>query len=137
MLFRKKSKAAAAPAPVAMAFGPDGEPDMRGLGRVLWQKKARILGFTLFAAAAAFLVVNSITPRYRSESRLLARVARECVFARGCRQERRRSQHMVDPEAVTSQIQIVLSRDLAREVIKKENLANNPEFDPVAGGLRC
>jgi succinoglycan biosynthesis transport protein ExoP len=30
----------------------------------------------------------------------------------------------------------VLSRDLAREVIKKENLADNPEFDSGAGGLR-
>ncbi len=38
---------------------------------------------------------------------------------------------------MTSQIQVVLSRDLAREVIKKENLADNPEFDPAIGGRRC
>ena len=95
---------------------------MRGLGRVVWHKKARILGFTLFAAAAALLVVNSITPRYSSESRLLLE-SRENVFLRaeadknvGDRSD------MIDPEAVTSQIQLVLSRDLAREVIKKENL---------------
>ena len=35
---------------------------------------------------------------------------------------------------MTSQIQVVLSRDLAREVIKKENLAANPEFDPAVSG---
>ena len=35
---------------------------------------------------------------------------------------------------MTSQIQVVLSRDLAREVIKKENLAANPEFDPTVSG---
>ena len=41
----------------------------------------------------------------------------------------------LDPEAVTSQTQLVLSRDLAREVIKKEKLANLPEFDPAVGRM--
>ncbi len=44
MLFRKKSKTAAAPAPVVVPLAPDGEPDMRGLGRALWQKRFTILG---------------------------------------------------------------------------------------------
>jgi uncharacterized protein involved in exopolysaccharide biosynthesis/Mrp family chromosome partitioning ATPase len=35
---------------------------------------------------------------------------------------------------VTSQIQLVLSRDLARAVIKSEKLADTPEFDPMIGG---
>ena len=92
-------------------------------------KKARILGFTLIAAAAAFVVVNAITPRYRSESRLLLE-ARENVFLRAEADKNVATAATIDPEAVTSQIQIVLSRDLAREVIKKEKLADNPEFDP-------
>ena len=33
------------------------------------------------------------------------------------------------PETVTSQVQLVLSRDLAREVIKELNLAELPEFN--------
>jgi uncharacterized protein involved in exopolysaccharide biosynthesis/Mrp family chromosome partitioning ATPase len=134
MLFRKKSKTTAAPAPAVMPVAMGGEPDMRGLGRVLWQKKTRIVGLTLFAAAGAFLVVNSITPRYRSESRLLLE-SRENVFLRAEADKNGGDRSsMIDPEAVTSQIQIVLSRDLASEVIKKENLASNPEFDPMAGG---
>ena len=36
---------------------------------------------------------------------------------------------------MTSQTQLVLSRDLAREVIKKEKLANLPEFDPAMGRM--
>ena len=35
----------------------------------------------------------------------------------------------VDPETVTSQVQLVLSRDLAREVIKELNLTELPEFN--------
>ncbi len=40
----------------------------------------------------------------------------------------------VDQEAVTSQVQLILSRDVARVVIKKLKLAERPEFDPVLRG---
>jgi uncharacterized protein involved in exopolysaccharide biosynthesis/Mrp family chromosome partitioning ATPase len=134
MLFRKKSNAAAAPAPVVVPLAVNGEPDMRGLGRVLWTKKATIIGITLIAAAAAFTVVNAMTPRYRSESRLLLE-ARENVFLRAEADKNGGDRNTIDPEAVTSQIQLVLSRDLAREVIKKEKLADQLEFDPSIGGM--
>jgi succinoglycan biosynthesis transport protein ExoP len=142
MLFRRKSKAGSPPAPVVPAVVPavmapaaaSGEPDMRGLGRVLWAKKTKVLGITLLAAATAFAVVNTITPRYRSESRLLLEV-RDNVFLRAEADKNGGDRNNIDPEAVTSQIQLVLSRDLAREVIKKENLASQPEFDPAVAGM--
>jgi len=137
MLFRRNlkpaSEAASEPAPVASPIVSFGEPDMRALGRVLWQKKDRIIGFTLIVAAAAFLIVNLITPRYTSEARLLLE-ARENVFLRASADKNVDTTN-IDPEAVTSQIQVVLSRDLAREVIKKEKLDSNPEFDPAIGGF--
>jgi len=134
MLFRRKSKTAAAPAPVIASMAVDGEPDMRGLGRLLWQKKTRILGLTLLAGGLAFLVVNAITPRFQSEARLLLE-ARENVFLRA-EADKTGERTTIDPEAVTSQLQLVLSRDLAREVVKKEKLADNREFDPASSGLR-
>ncbi len=134
MLFRKKSKVADAPAaPALVPIAVTGEPDLRGLGRLLWAKKAKILAITLIAAAAAFAVVNAITPRYRSESRLLLE-ARENVFLRAEADKNGGDRTTIDTEAVTSQIQLVLSRDLAREVIKKEKLADNPEFDSALRG---
>jgi uncharacterized protein involved in exopolysaccharide biosynthesis/Mrp family chromosome partitioning ATPase len=131
MFFRRKSKSAAAPPSAAVAFAADGEADMRGLGRALWQKRTRILGFTIIAAAAAFVVVNTITPRYLSESRLLLE-ARENVFLRAEADKNNGERNTIDPEAVTSQVQLVLSRDLARKAIQAENLSANPEFDPPA-----
>jgi len=120
--------------PVATPVMSHGELDLRGLGRVLWQKRNQILGLTLLVAVAAFVVVNAITPRYRSEARLLLE-ARENVFLRAEADKNSSDRSaMIDPEAVTSQIQLVLSRDLAREVIKKEKLTDNSEFDPSAGG---
>ena len=35
---------------------------------------------------------------------------------------------------MSSQVQLILSRDLAREIIKKLKLAERPEFDPVLRG---
>src|SRR5258707_10947265 len=138
MFFSRKSKAAAAPAPVvAPVIAPlstTGEPDIRGIGQLLWQKKSRILGFTLLAAAGAFVIVNAITPRYRSESRLLLEV-RENVFMRAEADKNSPDRTNLDPEAVTSQIQVALSRDLAHDVIKKEKLDEKPEFDSGGGVL--
>jgi len=134
MLFRKKSKVITpTPTPVVAPVTASGEPDLRGLGRVLWAKKAKILGVTLLTAIAAFAVVNSMTPRYRSESRLLLE-GRENVFLRAEADKNGGDRNTIDPEAVTSQIQLVLSRDLARQVIKSSKLAEQPEFDPALGG---
>jgi uncharacterized protein involved in exopolysaccharide biosynthesis/Mrp family chromosome partitioning ATPase len=136
MLFRKKSKSIAPPpVPAVAAYSASGEPDLRGLGRVLWQKKATIITITLVAAGLAFVVVNAITPRYRSESRVLLE-ARQNVFLRA-EADKSADRGTIDPEAVTSQAQLIMSRDLAREVITKENLNDNPEFDSGAGGFRA
>ena len=147
MFFRKKSKApqaahASAPIPVAAPIPrpvpaplPDfgGEPDLRSIGHALWQKKVTIFGVTLLATAGAFLVVNSVTPRYQSETKLLLE-GRENVFMRADADKAQTERGSIDQEAVTSQIQLVLSRDVAREVIKKENLGQSREFDPAVGG---
>jgi succinoglycan biosynthesis transport protein ExoP len=132
MFFRKKSKAPRPPVAAAPPIVMEGDPDMRGLGRVLWQKKTRIVGLTLAAAGLAFVVVNAITPRYMSESRLLLEV-RENVFMRA-EADKGGDRSTIDQEAVTSQTQVVLSRDLAHLVIKKEKLDTNPEFDPTVSG---
>jgi len=118
----------------AAAYEPDEGPDMIALGRRLWQRKGRILATTLAFAAVAFIVVNLMTPQYRSEARLLLE-ARENVFLRADA-EKNADLSTLDAEAVTSQTQVVLSRDLAREVIAKEKLAQKPEFNPTSSVLR-
>jgi uncharacterized protein involved in exopolysaccharide biosynthesis len=133
-MFSRKSPKRAAPPPLPrpapVTF--DGEPDIRGLGRLLWQRKVRIIGVTLICAVGAYAAANAITPRFRSEARLLLE-ARENVFMRA-NADKTPDRVTVDPEAVTSQIQVVLSRDLARQVIAKEKLASKPEFDPALSG---
>ncbi len=112
------------------------ELDLGALGRALWRRKKAIVGLTLAAAAIAFVGVNLVTPRYRSEARVLIET-RENIFLRPEAEKTTERNTTVDQEAVTSQVQLVLSRDLARDIIKKLKLGERPEFDPMlrGGGL--
>ncbi len=108
-----------------------GELDLGALGRALWAKKRWIVGLTLLATAIAFVGVNLVTPKYRSEARVLIET-RENVFLRPEIEKNAMERGAtVDQEAVTSQVQLILSRDLARDIIKKLKLADLPEFDPA------
>ena len=110
--------------------GQAAEIDLGALGRALWRKKFLIVGLTLLTAALAFGAVSLITPRYKSEARVLIET-RENIFLRPDAEKSLERSATVDQEAVTSQVQLILSRDLAREIVKKLKLAERPEFDPV------
>jgi uncharacterized protein involved in exopolysaccharide biosynthesis/Mrp family chromosome partitioning ATPase len=109
------------------------EVDLGGLGRALWRKKRWIIGLTLLAAGLAFIAVNLITPRYKSEARVLIET-RENIFLRPEAEKSLERNATVDQEAVTSQVQLMLSRDLARDLIRKLKLGERPEFDPMLRG---
>src|SRR3979490_3426984 len=129
-------RAVAKPAPASYkpaAASETGDLDLRAHGQALVRNRRWIIVPTVLAAVLSIAAVKLITPRYESEARILID-GRENVFLRpsGERNEDRTS---LDPEAVTSQVQLVLSRDLAREIIKKNKLAERPEFDPVLQGI--
>ncbi|MEA2904577.1 MAG: tyrosine-protein kinase Etk/Wzc [Alphaproteobacteria bacterium] len=109
------------------------ELDLGALGRALWRRKRLIVTLTLAAAAIAFAAVNMMTPRYKSEARVLIET-RDNIFLRPDAEKTTERGATVDQEAVTSQVQLLLSRDLAREVVRKLKLGERPEFDPVLGG---
>jgi uncharacterized protein involved in exopolysaccharide biosynthesis len=110
-----------------------GDLDLRVLGQALARKRGWIIVPTVLAAVLSITAVNLVTPRYKSEARILVD-GRENVFLRP-NGERNEERTALDAEAVTSQVQLLLSRDLAREIIRKNKLAERPEFDPVLQGL--
>jgi len=110
-----------------------GDLDLRALGQALVRNRRWIIIPTLLVAVLSITAVNLVTPRYKSEARILID-GRENVFLRP-NGERNEERNALDPEAVTSQVQLLLSRDLAREIIKKNKLAERPEFDPVLQGF--
>jgi uncharacterized protein involved in exopolysaccharide biosynthesis/Mrp family chromosome partitioning ATPase len=109
------------------------ELDLGALGRAIWRRKRLIIGLTLLAAAIAFAAVNYVTPRFKSEARVLIET-RENVFLRPEADRSTERAATVDQEAVTSQVQLILSRELALDVIRKLKLGDKPEFDPVLRG---
>ena len=125
----------APPMRVAAAMGATGDDDfdLRAIGSMLARKKFWILLPTLMVAAATLVVVNAMTPRYKSEARIIIE-GRENIFLRP-NAERTEDRATLDQEAVTSQVQLILSRDLARAVIAKNGLGELPEFDSLLAGV--
>lgn len=115
----------------AEAAVEDGNIDLRSLGLALWRRKAWILWPTMVVAIVSAIGVNMITPRYKSEARILYD-GRENVFLRPEAEKSINGERAAaDPETLTIQVQLVLSRQLALEVIGQLKLNDLPEFDPV------
>jgi succinoglycan biosynthesis transport protein ExoP len=112
----------------------DGELDLGAVGRALVRKKWWVLGPALAIAALTFVGVNLVTPKYKSEARILIE-GRENVFFRPDAEKTAERDRTIDPEAITSQVQLALSRDVARQVIKALKLGELPEFDPALRGV--
>jgi polysaccharide biosynthesis transport protein len=129
----QNNMAPAAPVAAQAVSRADGELDLAALGAALWAKKWKVLRPTILVALFTLIAVQVVTPRYSSESRVFIE-GRENVYLRPDA-DRDTNNNAVDEEAVTSQAQIILSRDLAREVIDKLKLGERPEFDPALNGV--
>src|SRR3954453_2939110 len=79
------------------------ELDLGALGRALWRRRSLIFALTVAAAGFAFGAVNMITPRYRSEARVLIETC-ENIFLRPEAEKSLDRGSTVDQEAITSQV---------------------------------
>lgn len=113
--------------------GRDGMVDLRGILLALRGRIRTILAVTVTVAIAATIFVFVATPRYAGESQLLLE-NRDSVFTRTL-SERELPGGVIDEQAVLSQVQVVTSREVAREVIRRLELVGNAEFDPLVGPM--
>lgn len=119
----------------APTFG-ETRPDAVHLGQVGWALRRRwrwIAVPALLAFVASLIFVSVVTPRYTGEARIILE-NRDSFFTRPT-QDRSDQPALIDEQAVASQVQVVMSRDLAREAIKQLGLVGNPEFDPLVGEI--
>jgi polysaccharide biosynthesis transport protein len=115
----------------AEAVAEDGDLDLRALALGLWRRKSWILWPTILVAVLTTIGVNMVTPRYRSEARILYD-GRENAFLRPeVDKTLNADRPPADAETLTSQVQIVLSRQLALDVIRQLKLGDLPEFDSI------
>lgn len=107
--------------------------DLAALWTAIKRRRLWIVAPTLAALGLSFLAVNVVTPRYTGEARLLLENRGGFYALPG--QPASDTSGQFDAEAVQSQVQVIMSRDLAREAIKRIGLVGNPEFDSGAGAL--
>lgn len=108
----------------------DVDIDLGGLVRAIWRRRRQVLLATVASAGIAFGVASLIAPTYRSETRLLIE-AREPEFTASADRSSGR-EPAIDELGVASQVQLLKSADLIKQVARDMKLYELPEFDPTA-----
>jgi succinoglycan biosynthesis transport protein ExoP len=98
----------------------------KGVAAALWRRRNRVLAPTALAAVVLAAAVNTVTPQYKSEARILVE-ARPNPFLR-LDADRAVENAPIGTQAMQSQVQLVMSRDLALDVIARLKLNERPEF---------
>lgn len=108
----------------------DVDVDLRQLFASLARNWLRILVVALVITGLAFALTWLATPHYRAETRLLIET-RESVYTRpdGTNDN---DKPILDEEGVTSQVEVVSSTDILKQVAQKLNLSRLPEFGETA-----
>jgi len=109
----------------------DVDIDLGSLFGAIWRKRMRVLLATAACAGVAFLGANLITPKYKSEARLLIE-AREPAFTTGQDRAQGGEQPTFDELGIASQVQLLQSADLIKQVARNMKLYELDEFDTMA-----
>lgn len=109
----------------------DVDIDLGGLFGAIWKNRMRVLMATVAAAGIAFAGASLITPSYKSEARLLIET-REPAFTTGAERSAGRDQPFLDELGIVSQVQLLKSADLIKQVARDMKLYELEEFDPTA-----
>jgi uncharacterized protein involved in exopolysaccharide biosynthesis len=100
--------------------------------RALWRARLRILLLTLVAAVASYVGLSTMTPSYKSDTRLVIETHDLPVGQQARQGEAERA--LLDEQGVGSQVQLLTSRDIARRVVASLELMKDPEFAGGGGG---
>ncbi len=110
----------------------DVDVDLGRLFASLARKWRRIVVVSLIVTGLAFVLAWLATPHYRAETRILIET-RESVFTRPTVEAGENNTNpILDEEGVTSQVEVIGSTDILKQVAEKLDLAKLPEFDPAA-----
>ena len=109
----------------------DVDVDLRRLFSSLAAHWLRILIVSLVITGPALVFAWLATPRYMGETRLLIET-RESVFTRPDTDNSNDNSPVFDEEGVISQVEVIGSTDILKQVAQKLNLSRLPEFDEAA-----
>ncbi|MBO6674513.1 MAG: hypothetical protein JJ908_03815 [Rhizobiales bacterium] len=99
----------------------------------LWAAKFGVLFFVLGITGLVYFYTQTTSPKYEAEAQVLIE-AQETAFTRPEVQQGD-SVPSIDDRAVTSQVQVMRSRDVAEQVIDRLGLRDDPRFDSALDGM--
>jgi len=109
----------------------DVDIDLGGLFRAIWRRRGRVLAATVVFAGLAFVGTSLMSPDYQSEARLLIE-SRQPEFSGANQGPPQTTDSPFDESGISSQVQVLRSVDLIKQVAREMKLHQLPEFDPTA-----
>jgi exopolysaccharide transport family protein len=106
----------------------DVDIDLAQFFRAVWQRKAAILATTAVVGVLAFVGAHSIAPTYKSNAMLLIEPREPSFSASGPNTSI--AEPLPDELNVASQVQLLQSVDLIKQVARDLKLHERAEFDP-------
>jgi len=110
----------------------DVDIDLGQLVRAVWARRLKVLAITALGAGVAVTGAKMISPKYRSETRILIE-PRAPAFA-NAQVNDTNAGPLLDELNIASQVQLLQSADLIKQVINGQKLYDLPEFDAAANG---
>ncbi|AXV14967.1 chain-length determining protein [Neorhizobium sp. SOG26] len=111
----------------------DVDIDLSRIIAAVWDRKVRILGVTVVAAAVALVGASLVKPSYMGETRVL--IESRSPNLSGAEAAAQANDPLLDSLNVTSQAQLLQSSDLIKRVVRDLGLAKLEEFDPAGKAL--
>lgn len=108
----------------------DADIDLGGLVGAVWRRRMLVLLSTVVFGGAAFGISSVVAPRYQAETRILIETRNPSLSTQA--NQPAAPEPILDEAGVASQVALLQSNDLIKQVAKELKLGDLPEFDPSA-----
>ncbi len=109
--------------------------ELATLWRAVVDRKLLLAGLVTCAGLLSYIALHFVTPIYTSQALILIEYNEPTFTKPRTDSGNANRRTLVDPEAVTSQVQVLFSRDLARQVVTDLRLEDDSEFNTESGTL--
>lgn len=110
--------------------GQDVDIDLGRLFRALWERRLRLAAVTAGVAVVAFIGTRMVAPEYKGEAQVLIEL-RTPDFSERTQPANTNADPILDDLGIASQVQVLQSTDLIKQVAKDLKLSERQEFDPA------
>jgi exopolysaccharide transport family protein len=111
--------------------GQDVDIDLGQLFRALWERRLALVAMTAGFAVLAFVGTRMVAPEYQGEAQVLIEL-RTPDFSERTQPANSNADPILDDLGIASQVQVLQSTDLIKQVARDLKLSEREEFDPAA-----